>query len=164
MLQSGFKATGLRVEQGARSTGVVCFSIHVAPLGLWGVVILTCYKHVAPLGLVKHNTYRTNRTQIPVTYELTSLAFCASGKMPDLRVVLVMAYGARAISYVVLLGLVKHNTYRTNRTQIPVTYESTSLAFCASGKMLDLRVVLVMAYGARAISHVVLLGLTRNNG
>ena len=95
--------------QDARSTGVVCFSTHVAPLGLWGVVILTCYKHVAPLGLVKHNTYRTNRTQLPVTYELTSLAFCASGKMPDLRVVLVMAYGARAISHVVLLGLTRNN-------------------------------------------------------
>ena len=109
MLQSGFKATGLRVGQDAQPTGVVCFSTHVAPLGLWGVVILTCYKHVAPLGLVKHNTYRTNRTQIPVTYELTSLAFCASGKMPDLRVVLVMAYGARAMSHVVLLGLTRNN-------------------------------------------------------
>ena len=58
----------------------------VAPLGLWDVVILAFYKHVAPLGLMKHNTYGTNRTQIPVTYELTSLAFCASGKTPDLRV------------------------------------------------------------------------------
>ena len=31
---------------------------HVAPLGLWGVVITAFYKHVAPLGLMKHNTYR----------------------------------------------------------------------------------------------------------
>ena len=140
MLQSGFKATGLRVGQDAQPTGVVCFSSHVAPLGLWGVVILTCYKHVAPLGLMKHNTYRRDRTQIPVTYELTSLAFCASGKMSDLRAVLVMAYGARAISHVAPLGLMKHKIYRTNRTQIPVTYELTSLALCASGKMPDLRV------------------------
>ena len=88
----GIQRTGLRVGQDAQPTGVVCFSTHVAPLGL-----------------VKHNTYRRNGTQIPVTYELTSLAFCASGKMPDLRVVLVMAYGARAISHVVLLGLTRNN-------------------------------------------------------
>ena len=123
----------------------MCFSSHVAPLGLWGVVILTCYKHVAPLGLVKHKIYRTNRTQIPVTYELTSLAFCASSKMPDLRVVLVMAYGA-CYTHVAPLELMKHKIHRTNRTQISVVYELTSLAFCASGKMPDLRVWCVLVH------------------
>ena len=38
-----------------------------------GVGIPTFYKHGAPLGLMKHNTYRRNGTQIRVTYELTSL-------------------------------------------------------------------------------------------